>query len=316
MKLALLLALLAACLPGQTPAAPAADSVAAYRLGPSDEVVIRVLGFTDEIGDKPFRVDPEGEISLPMLGGVHAGGLTVAQLQAELVRRFKKDLLDPQVTVSISSFRSQPVSVLGYVTTPGVLQVESGKTLFEVLSLAGGLKPEAGSIIIITRRKEQGSIPLPGATLDASGAFTVARVSAKSIMTARNPAENIVVRPNDVITVPKGEIVHAIGAVRTPGGFVLGDRDTLSVLQAIALSQGLAAASSPKKARILRGMEGATAKLELPVDVKAILDGKAADISLGPNDVLYIPSAQDVRSGGWKAAGIAAQIGSVALWRF
>jgi protein involved in polysaccharide export with SLBB domain len=119
-----------------------------------------------------------------------------------------------------------------------------------------------------------------------------------------------------VITVPKGEIVYAIGAVRTPGGFVLGDRDTLSVLQAIALSQGLAAASSPKKARILRGMEGATAKLELPVDVKAILEGKAADISLGPNDVLYIPSAQDVRSGGWKAAGIAAQIGPVALWRF
>src|ERR1035441_413340 len=95
----------------------------------------------------------------------------------------------------------QPVSVLGAVRTPGVHQIRGSKTLFEVLSLAGGLNPDAGSAIRITRRKSAGPLPLPGATDDSSGEYQVAEVSVKSVMEAQNPKENIQVLPDDVVTV-------------------------------------------------------------------------------------------------------------------
>ncbi|MBZ5585405.1 MAG: polysaccharide export protein [Acidobacteriia bacterium] len=289
---------------------------AAYRLGLGDEVLVRVLDLTDELGANPFRVDQDGKISLPLVGAAQAGGRTVEELRADLVTRFKKFLLDPQVTVAVSAYHSQPVSVLGAVKTPGVFQVETGKTLYQVLSLAGGLDINAGSVIRITRQKAYGPIPLPGAELDPSGEFMVAQVSVGAVIGAQDPTLNITVRPYDVITVPKASTVYVVGSVKTPGGFGLGNSDSLSVLRAVALAQGLDKTASPKKARILRGVEGTTAKMELPVYVKAILAGKSPDVPLGPGDVLFIPSAHDLKTGAWKAADIAARIGEVMLWRY
>jgi polysaccharide export outer membrane protein len=320
MKFLFVLALLGTTqwLSGQQPDTSGSNRPAAagYRLGPSDEVTIRVLDLTDEIGDAPFRLDQNGEIALPLVGRLQVGGFTTDQLQVELAKRFRKYLLDPQVTVAISTYRSEPVSVLGAVNTPGVLQVEDGKTLFAVLSLAGGLTNEAGAIIKITRRKEQGPIPLAGAELDSSGDFMVAQVSVKSIMGAHDPTQNIVVRPFDIVTVPTGEVVYVVGCVKTPGGFVLGGREQLSVLQAIALAQGLAPGAAAKKARILRGVDGATAKMEVPVNVKAILEGKTPDLALGPNDVLFIPSGADLRSGAWKAVDVVSRVAEALVYRY
>src|SRR5207302_9130286 len=102
-------------------------------------------------------------------GRVHAAGLTVEQLENAMVERLKAYLQQPTVTVGIAEFRSQPVSVLGAVGTPGVLQLQGRKTLFEILSMAGGLKAEAGNVVVITRQKEQGAIPLPNAKEDPTG---------------------------------------------------------------------------------------------------------------------------------------------------
>ena len=150
------------------------------------------------------------------------------------------------VTVSVFEFRSQPVSVLGAVNTPGVHQIRGRKTLFEVISEAGGLKNEAGNSIKITRRKEFGAIPLPGAGADPSGEFSVAEVSVKSVMEARNPQENIQIQPNDVISVPKAELVYVIGAVKRAGGFILSEREQISVLQALSMAEGLDRVARPR----------------------------------------------------------------------
>ena len=61
-------------------------------------------------------------------------------------------------------------------------------------------------------------MPLPNAAVDASGRFSVAKVSVKSVVKAEDPTENIAVRPNDVITIPRAEMVYVIGAVHRPGG--------------------------------------------------------------------------------------------------
>src|SRR5260221_4113115 len=170
-----------------------------YTLGPDDQIKIWALG-VDEISDKPVRIGPSGDLDLPWIGKVHALGLTVEELKTELIQRYSKELLKPQVSIEIVDFGSQPVSVMGAVNHPGVHQLRGGKTLMEVVSMAGGLKSDAGPRISISRRMQYGPIPLPTARADATGKFSVADVSVKDLLAGKSPAENILVSPHDVIT--------------------------------------------------------------------------------------------------------------------
>jgi polysaccharide export outer membrane protein len=197
----------------------------------------------------------------------------------------------PDVSVSLVELRSQPISVLGSVQTPGVHQLQGQKNLFEVLSLAGGLRPDAGNLVKITRRLEWGPIPLPTASNDSTGRFSVASVNVKSIMSASNPADNIMIRPNDVVSVPKANLVYAIGAVRKPGGFVLGENESLSALQVLSLAEGLDRSAATDRAKIMRNIPGSSNRAEIPVDLKQILTGKASDVALLSDDILFIPTS-------------------------
>ena len=141
---------------------------AAYRLGPDDQVVLHVANAPD-ISEKPVRIDADGYIKLPMVGRVKAAGLTAGQLEGELAKRLKIFLEEPDVSVSVAEFHSQPVSIIGAVGAPGLHQLEGHKTLVEMLSVAGGLRPDAGPTANITRRLEWGRVPLPGAKDDPTG---------------------------------------------------------------------------------------------------------------------------------------------------
>src|SRR5262249_3869193 len=178
---------------------------ASYVLGPDDQVVIRVLDMPD-LSDKPQRIDPNGDLRMPVVGRVRAAGLTAEQLEAELANRLKALLQQPDVSVSVAEFRSQPVSVLGAVATPGIKQLEGSKTkaLIEVLSMAGGPSAEAGPTVRVTRRSEQGRIPLPEA-VDQPG-FSVVDIPLKPLMDAMTPDKNIAVHPTDVVSIPRADV--------------------------------------------------------------------------------------------------------------
>ncbi len=274
--------------PQPSPAPAALRST--YVLGPDDQLAVRVLD-AEEIGDKPVRIDMSGFLRLPLAGRIHASGLTVEQLETAIAARLKEFVKQPDVSVSVTEFRAQPVSVLGAVRTPGVHQVRGTKTLYEVLSLAGGLNPDAGSSIKITRRKSAGLIPLPTAHDDSTGEFQVATVDVKSVMEAQNPSENIAVLPDDVVSVPKADLVYVIGAVRKSGGFVLSEKEKMSVLQALSLAEGLDRGAAPKDARILRPVPESENRQEISVNLKQILDGKSGDVSLLANDILFVPAS-------------------------
>src|SRR5579859_2108933 len=109
-----------------------------YTLGPSDQIVIRAFQM-EEINEKPFRIDSEGEISLPVLGKIHAGGLTVEQLEAELLQRLKVLVKNPQVSVNVVQFRSEPVFLEGAFKSPGIVPLQGSHTLLEVIASNGGL---------------------------------------------------------------------------------------------------------------------------------------------------------------------------------
>jgi polysaccharide export outer membrane protein len=270
-----------------------ADTPAAttYVLGPNDQISVHVLHL-EEIGSQPIRIDMQGYINVALAGRIHAGGLTVESLENAIAEQLKSYLLNPTVSVTIVEYHSQPVSILGAVNKPGVHQLQGRLRFFEALSLADGLRSDAGDEIKITRRKEWGALPLQGATADPSGEYSIASVSTKSVMEAARPEENIELKPNDVISVPKAKMVYIVGSVRRPGGFALNEKDTISVLQAISLAEGLEKTASAGKAVILRNASGSAHGAEEPINVQKILSGKSKDMQLTANDILFIPDSR------------------------
>jgi polysaccharide export outer membrane protein len=287
------------------------ENVSSYLLGPNDQLKIWVLGMEQEIGDKPIRVDPSGDIDLPIAGKVHAAGLTTDQLKTDLTHTYAKDLRNPQVSVELLDFGSQPVSVMGAVNRPGVRQLEGHKTLVEAISLAEGLRPDAGPRVNISRQIQYGPIPLPNARPDETGTYTVADVGVKDLLAGTHPAENIVVFPNDVITIPVAETIFVIGDVKKPGEIVL-KGDGVSVLQALSYAQGFGEQPAPGNAKIVRVVAGTTERKDIPVDLGKIIAGKSEDIAMRPNDILVVPPS-NLKKAGARAleAAISAAVGVV-----
>ena len=259
-----------------------------YRLGPDDQIMIQVADLPD-INAKPQRLDPNGDLKLPLIGRVHASGMTLEQLEDELTKRLKVYMHDPDVAVSVTEFHSQPVSVIGAVSNAGVRQLEGRKSLIEVLSMAGGVSPEAGPIVRITRRLEEGRIPIASATDDASGRFSTADIGLKPLLEGRTPDKNIVIQPHDVVSVPRAEMVFVIGEVGKPGPVPVSSADSLSVIEAVSSSGGVLRTAAANHARILRRIVGEQKRAEVTVDLQQIMQGKADDVSLLAGDILIVP---------------------------
>lgn len=285
-----------------------------YLLGPDDQLEISGPELT-EFGNKPVRIDSDGDVQAPLVGRIHVAGLTVQQTEVELNKSLRKYIREPQVVVNVAEVRSQPVSILGAVNTPGVHQIQGHKTLLEMLASAGGIRQDAGYSVRITRQLDWGCIPLPRAKLDPTGQFSVAELNMKEIMEAKDPAENIQILPHDVISVPKAEMVYVIGDVRRSGGFVLGEHQSISVLQALSLAEGLNGTADTRHARILRLKREADQREELPVDVKSLLAGKKQDVSLQADDILFIPGSTGKKAA-LRAVEAVVQAGTgMAVWR-
>lgn len=284
-----------------------------YVLGPDDQIKIWALG-VDEISDKPVRIDSSGEVALPIAGRVHAGGLAVEQLSHVLEERLAKEVRKPEVSVEIVEYGSQPVTLLGAVNHPGVLQLSGRKTVEEVLSMAGGLQANAGPYVKIARESRWGKIPLASAQADASGTFTVATLRVEDLLSATNPTNNILIRPHDTITVPTAEMVYVVGAVKKPGPFPLNERESVSVLQALSMAEGLGPAPKPQASKILRMVPGSNERKEIPVDVKKIMSGKGEDIALRANDILFIPDSMAKKAASRAAEAAVATATGVVIW--
>jgi len=289
-----------------------------YQLGPGDQLAIHVVDL-EQIPATPYRVDITGAIYVPTIGRIQAQGLTEEGLSTAVRERLKRILVDPDVTVAVVELRSQPVSVLGEVGNPGVHQLEGNKTLFDMIQEAGGIRPEAGNRINITRNLKYGSIPLPNAVDDATGRFNVASVSVKDFMQGAAPADNIALKPEDVISVPRGEFIYVLGAVGRSGRYVVNENDGVSTLQILSLAGGLDRTAAPSRARVLRAIPGTTSREETAVDLRKIIDGKSSDLQLKPNDVLIVPT-NGARSATLRAIetaiGIGTSAATMAIYRY
>ena len=289
-----------------------------YILGTGDQLTVRVFG-ADDLPERPIEVGPDGKINLPMAGKVQASGISVRTLEANLTAKYSTYFKDPQVSVAVTDYRSEPVTVVGAVNAPNVIQLRGPTRLIEVISRAGGLKPEAGDKVLITRPlpADKGSAPTAGPN-DPTARFYVKQVDLLKIIDGTDPSANVLVGANDVITVPKAKMVYVVGDVGKPGGYVLdGHSSSLSVLQAIALAGGVNRTAAGSKTKILRATGGAdTQRAESMVNLDKIMGNKSPDISLHADDILFVPNS-NAKSAGLRTLEMAVNVGTgLAIWRF
>ena len=278
--------------PGNSDQPSAALIDSNYILGPEDVIKIEVFDLPELT--KTVRVANDGQISLPLIGRVQAAGLTAEQLRQELADKWGENYLqDPQVTVFVSEFKAKPVSVIGAVEKPGLYPLTGRRTLIEMLSMAGGFGKRgtspAGRTVLITRKSGFKDLqPVEG--MHVRGPDQI-EVDLNRLLYTRDEALNIEIRPRDIISVSKADVVYVTGAVKRSGGFVLEDRSTMSVLQAIAMAEGFTGTAAKGSVRILRTNQDGS-KTEVPVNLGKILKGKAQDTMLVANDVLFVPDSK------------------------
>jgi len=268
-----------------------------YVLGPGDQITLSVEGLDENYSEKIFRIDGSGDVSLPLIGRIHAAGNTSGSLEVALQTKLEPILKHPQVVVTVGSFGSQPVSVLGSVTNPGIFQLQGRKTLFDVLSMAGGLAPEAGYVVRVTRPVENGKIPLPNIQVDVGSRASVASIRVKDIIGIPKASDNIEILPGDTVSVPKSGVVYAVGSVVKPGAFSLDENESLSALQVVSLAEGLLPTSSTSKAKIIRIVPNTPNRVEIPVNLSQLMAGKAPDVQLQAQDILFVPSSKAKKAG-------------------
>jgi polysaccharide biosynthesis/export protein len=263
-----------------------------YVIGKEDVLQISVFnvpGLTQTV-----RVADDGMISLPLLGQVKATGYTATQLQKELETEYGKTYLqDPQISVYITEFQADPVSVIGAVGHPGIYYLRGPRRLIDMLSMAGGLAKRSenvpGKSVIVTRPGGFEDI-LPQDGLQILSMDKV-EIDLKKLLYSGDEGLNIAIKPNDVIAVNKAGVVYVLGEVTHPGGFVLEDRSTLSVMQALAMAGGLTPNAKRQEARIVQVADNG-ARTQVPVNLEKVLDQKAPDPSLSANDILYVPDSK------------------------
>ncbi len=251
------------------------------RIGTGDllEISISTVIGAPEMNCKA-RVSASGDITLPLVGSLHAAGLTAEEAQATIEKKYKdaEILKSPQVSVLIIEYASQGVSVLGEVLKPGIYPLLTSRRLLDLMSQAGGVTPTAGRTVTIMHRDH----PLEPTTVVLSRD------------PRQNTASNIDIIPGDTIVVAKAGVVYVVGAVGKPGGFTMDANDGLTILQAIALAEGPKTDAAMDKSKLIRQTPNGPS--EIPVPLRKILASKTPDIRLQSDDILFVPSSA-VKSG-------------------
>jgi polysaccharide export outer membrane protein len=254
-----------------------------YRIGSGDLIEIKVFG-EDRLSQQA-RISPSGEIAMPFLGNVQASGLTQFELEEKISSLLKGRLLqNPQVTVFIREYRSQPVFVLGAVKNPGNYQITQRLNLVDALAMAGGLDlARAGEEMIVQR---------PAAESDPNATPELIKVDLKQLLEEGNLALNLPLQGGDIIQVPERtrRFFYVIGEVHRPGVFELPPEQDTYVTQALAQAGGPMRTAKTNKGILVR-FDDQGGRQEVALNIEDILKGRKSDLTVNPNDVIFVPGS-------------------------
>jgi polysaccharide export outer membrane protein len=218
-------------------------------------------------------VSPAGEIAIPYAGLFHIEGMTSIEAAHAIARLFVQDqiLRDPRVIVTTQQF-GYSVTVMGEVKSPGIYALAGKKRLIDMLTQAGGVSDRAGHVIEIF---PAGSMKNPQTVLwDPT--------------LRENDNAELEIKTGETILVSRCGVVYVGGNVGRPGAFPLCDSNHTTLSEVIALAQGTKPSSWSQRTLLLRTSESGTRVVQ-KVKLDDVLRGRAVDITMQPDDILFIP---------------------------
>lgn len=168
----------------------ATSAVVDYKISPADLVSVSVFG--NQQLDRKARVNANGMIFLPLIGGIKVGGKTLAAAQDLIQEKLADYVIRPQVSLFIDEYGNKTIFVMGEVQKPGSYPIptESRMTVLEAISTAGGFTPVAAQDRARLLRYVNGE----------SKSYTI---DVRSITRQGHKEQDLVLEPNDVVFVPQ-----------------------------------------------------------------------------------------------------------------
>jgi polysaccharide export outer membrane protein len=239
-------------------------------LTPGDLVSIHIFGQADYT--PTVRIGTDGNVLLPLIGLVHLEGVSVTQAEELLSKKLVDGGIyrNPAVTLQILEGPNAVATVIG--EAHGIAPIVGTRRLLDVLTSIGGLPSTASHVITIHRADQDtpivvdlGSDPL------------------------HSQAANIPIFAGDTIIVARVGVVYLIGAFKTPGIIPLTPYTPLTLMQATALTGGMAYEAQYNDLRVIRTIDGRRTVVKL--DIKRVLYGKDPDPILQANDIVFLPTS-------------------------
>jgi len=254
-----------------------------YRLGPNDVITVRVGSEQDMATQAPILYD--GTISLPLIGPIKVGGLTVAEAEREIKRAYVDGGFFTDsivVVVNIFQYRPMRVNVVGFVTNPGQFNIRPGDRLLSVLTMAGGANNQTANLrrAVLVRRNSQEQIP----------------IDLYAMLVKGDLSQNYRMEDGDVIRIPQQlqDAVIVTGMVVQPGRITY--RDGLRLADAIAAAGG----GVPNRSwlskitiqRPVRGRPGQYERFEVNYVQFTAKNDWTQNIELEAGDIVFVPETR------------------------
>jgi polysaccharide biosynthesis/export protein len=247
-------------------------------VGPDDLLALSVYDSPELT--RTVRVDADGNIRLPMLKDpIQVRGMVPSQLESAIAKALTQGnvLVDPVVTVTIVEYQSRPVNVVGAVKNPLVFQATRPIPLLDAIARAGGIREDAGSDIVVSKEVVRDGKPVR----------VTQTIPVRKLIDNADPALNVMLHGGEEVLVPEALKIYVVGNVKKPGAYPVRTDEETTILQLLALSEGLSPFSA-KVAYVYRRSAGGT-KTEVPVPLAKIMKRQSPDVPLQANDILYIP---------------------------
>ena len=245
-----------------------------YLINVQDTVNVTVWENADLTGK--FVVQPDGAITLPLVGRIKAAGLSVRGFEAQLTRALADGfLIEPRVAVTLDQQRGSRIFIFGAVSSPGAYALPDGQTLIEALVRAG--YATASQVVVVRPKRPSAGPTLP----ENAGDAEVIRVNLKELekdVEQGSLARNIPLHDGDTVFIPRSDPTRIFisGQVRTPGAFSITENTT--VLQALTLAGGVTESAAINRLRLMRIVDGKQKTINV----------KITDV-VQPGDTLVVP---------------------------
>ncbi|MHB1586393.1 MAG: polysaccharide export protein EpsE [Acidiferrobacteraceae bacterium] len=236
-----------------------------YHLGSGDVVHITVYGHPGLTIDA--RLGEDGSVNFPLIGEVRLGGDTTFEAEAKIEKELASGgyIKSPQVNLNVTDYKSQQITVLGWVNRPGEYHLDKASRITDALALAGGIMPDGGDLVTLIREK--------------GGKTEYQQINALKLFQPGGSKLNKAVQSDDILFVPKRQVFYIYGQVQRPGSFRL--KQHMTVAQALATGGGLTIRGTESGIKIMRQEpNGATHTVTAKLSEQVM-----------PNDVIYVPES-------------------------